>query len=154
MNKKKLIFSVLIAVVLVITLIITLVIQQKSKNKAASNQVVKKETQAEIQTISKELSSSLQVSSGLAEKVEVHATYYFSELLVEKNVYVTEGTNLLRYTNGTYLVAPYDLVITNYSLPESGEMCTNSHYIEVQTTETLASSIEINESDMRVHYTW
>ena len=85
----------------------------------------------------------------LLKKWNCIGTYYFSELLVEENTYVKEGTKLLKYTNGTYLEAPYDLVITNHSLPEVEEMCTDLHYLEVQTTETLASNIEMNESDMQ-----
>lgn len=79
----------------------------------------------------------------------MHNTYYFKELCVEKNSYVKEGTNILKYTNGTYLVAPYDLIIADYSLPEANEMCTDSHYVEVQTTENLQTSVDVSESDMQ-----
>lgn len=147
MSKKKIIITVSIVVILIIALVIVLIIQQKSKNKATAEQVVLKEATVGTQTIIKQFSSSLQVSSGLDEQIELHATYYFDKLLVDKSTYVKEGTKLLEYTNGTYLKAPYDLVITNYSLPASGDMCTNSNYIEVQTTETCSSSIQINEGD-------
>ncbi|MCL2341549.1 MAG: efflux RND transporter periplasmic adaptor subunit [Firmicutes bacterium] len=148
MNRKKLIISILIVVIIIAALITILIVQQRAKKAAAENQVVLKEAEVSSQTITKQYSSSLQVSTGLDEKIQLHATYYFSKLLVDKNVYVKTGSNLLEYTNGTYLTAPYDLVVTDYSLPVSGDECTNSNYIEVQTTETLSSSIKINESDM------
>ncbi|MCL2859900.1 MAG: efflux RND transporter periplasmic adaptor subunit [Oscillospiraceae bacterium] len=148
MSKRTIILTVSIAIILIIALVIILVIQQKSKNTATVDQVVLKEATVGTQTIIKQFSSSLQVSSGLDEQIELHATYYFNKLLVDKSIYVKGGTKLLEYTNGTYLTAPYDLVVTNYSLPASGDMCTNSNYIEVQTTETCASSIQINEADM------
>ena len=148
MNKKTIILTVSIIVILIIALVTILIIQQKSKNTAVAAQVVLKEATVGTQTIIKQFSSSLQVSSGLDEQIELHATYYFDKLLVDKSTYVKKGTKLLEYTNGTYLTAPYDLVVTNYSLPAASAMCTNSNYIEVQTTETCMSSIQINEADM------
>lgn len=149
MNKKKLIISIVIVAVIIIVLITTLIIQQKIKKSEENNQIVFKEVTAQTQTITKQYSSSLQVATGLDEKIELHATYYFSELLVDTNTFVIEGTKLLEYTNGTYLTAPYDLIITNSSLPASGDECTNSNYLEVQTTETLSADISITESDMQ-----
>ena len=148
MNRKRIILTASIVILIIIILIVVLIVQQKAKNSAVENQIVLKEATVQTQTIIKQFSSSLEVSSGLTENIELHATYYFDKLLVDKNTYVKEGTKLLEYTNGTYLKAPYDLVITDYSLPASSDECTNLNYIQVQTTETLNSSIQINESDM------
>jgi len=150
MNKKKLIIIILIVTILIAIISISLVSQiiMKNKNIDTNNTYKLKETTVTSQTIIKEFSSSLEVSSQLVEKIELHATYYFSELLAETNTYIKEGTNILKYTNGSYLVAPFDLVVTKLSLPKTNEMCTNSHFIEVHTTQTLRSNIEINESDM------
>lgn len=106
------------------------------------------EVLAETRTIENTLSSSGQVSSALDEKLSLHASYYFDELLIEENQYVGEGTNILKYTNGTYLTAPYDCVLISYNLPKEDEICTTSHYIEVQSLHTLSMKLSISESDI------
>ena len=39
------------------------------------------------------------------------------------------------------LVAPYDCVITEINIPESGEKCTNEHYVKVASNNTLSVSL-------------
>lgn len=148
MNKKKIIFILVIVIVIIMSIVVSIVVNRKTSLAKDDITYTLKQAKVESQTIRKELTSSMEVLSGLTEQIDLHATYYFSELCVEKNTYIKEGANLLKYTNGTYLKAPYDLVVTDYSLPEADEVCKNSHYIEVQTTETLSSEIEISESDM------
>ena len=41
-------------------------------------------------------------------------------MCVEEDDTVKKGENILKYSNGTYLVAPYDCVITEINIPESG----------------------------------
>lgn len=103
---------------------------------------------ASIQTIENTLESSGQISSGLDEKLKLHASYYFEELLVDENVYIKEGENIVEYTNGTYLTAPYDCVIVGSSLPNEDEICTTSHYVEVKSIETLCMNLSISETDI------
>lgn len=106
------------------------------------------EVTAEKRTIENTLSSSGQVSTGLEEKVYLHASYYYEELLVEKNQRIAEGENILKYTNGTYLTAPYDCVVTGYELPEEDAICTTSHYVQIQSLHTLTMTLNISESDI------
>lgn len=100
------------------------------------------------QNIENTLSNSGQISSELDEKLTLHASYYFEELLVEENVFIEEGTNIIEYTNGTYLEAPYDCVLISYNLPNEDEQCTTSHYIEIQSISALAMTLSISESDI------
>lgn len=106
------------------------------------------EIRVSLQTIENTLSSSGQVSSALDEKLYLHSSYYFSELLVEENIFIEEGTNILKYTNGTYLTAPYDCVVISSSLPEESEVCTSSHYIEINSIDTLAMSLNVSETEI------
>ena len=106
------------------------------------------EVTAERRTIENTLSSSGQVSTGLQEKVYLHASYYFGKVLVDKDQRIAEGENILEYTNGTYLTAPYDCVLTSYEVPEEGEICTTSHYVELQSLHTLTMTLNISESDI------
>lgn len=68
--------------------------------------------------------------------------------MLEKNDSVKAGDNILLYTNGTYLTAPYDCVISEISVPTAGSICTSSHYIKVQSTEDLNVTLNISESDI------
>lgn len=63
-----------------------------------------------------------------------------------------EGEKILKYTNGTYLIAPYNLVITQLNIPDSGEKCTNQHYISVKTADVLAMKLQIAEDELSKVY--
>jgi len=145
MNKSR----IMLLGILIICMILFVIVTKSSSSIASSgNELPIKQAKPENRTIIKQYTSSLEVISGLTEKIELHATYYFEELCVETNTYIKEGTNLIKYTNGTYLVAPYDLIVKSYSLPDKKEMCTYSHYIETQAIYTLGSTISVNELDM------
>jgi HlyD family secretion protein len=70
----------------------------------------------------------------------------------DKNQIIKSGENIVKYTNGTYFTAPYDCVITAYSVPDSGELCTNSHYITLQSVNTLQMSLEVEEDKLDTVY--
>lgn len=106
------------------------------------------ETVSSIQTIENTLSSSGEIESSLDEKLTLHASYYFEKLLVDENVYIKEGTNIIEYTNGTYLTAPYDCVIVNTNLPNEDEICTSSHYVEIKSIDSLCMSLSVSENDI------
>jgi len=68
--------------------------------------------------------------------------------VAEENQFVAKGEPILKYTNGTYLYAPYDLVISKMIVPEKDEICKSSHYIEVMDTNNLILTLEIDESEL------
>lgn len=151
--KKKINPIIILIVILIIALIAIIYVYvspSSSENTIYSETSTEgiSEAQASIQTIENSLSSSGQISSALDEKIKLHASYYFEELLVEENVYIEEGTNIIEYTNGTYLTAPYDCVLISSSLPNAEEICTTSHYIEIQSIETLSMNLSISETDI------
>lgn len=92
------------------------------------------------------LKSSAEVKSALTENVELHATYYLEEVFVEKNQFVAEGENILKYTNGTYLVAPYDCYIVQLNLPELEEKALNSHYVQISSSNSLMVTMNVDET--------
>lgn len=101
----------------------------------------------EKRTISKSLTSSGEMSS-TSEKLSLSTSYYYSSLFVEEDDIVKKGDKLLKYTNGTYLTAPYDLVVTGISVPSTSTKATSSHYIEVQRMDNLIVSLNISESEI------
>ncbi len=70
-------------------------------------------------------------------------------MCVEEDEYVAEGGNILQYSNGTYLTAPYNLVVESYSVPETGSKCTSSNYIKVQSLDDLYMTLSIDESEIK-----
>ena len=71
----------------------------------------------------------------------MHASYYFEKLLVEKNVYLKEGTNIIQYTNGAYLIAPYDCVLISSNLPNEDEICTAATNEKIEGRITSISEV-------------
>lgn len=101
------------------------------------------------QTIQKTLTSSGQINSAETEKVELNTSKYFKTMCVEEDDTVKAGENILKYTNGTYLTLDRDCVITSYSVPETGNICTDSNYIQVQYLDTLTLTLSVNEVEIQ-----
>ena len=99
-------------------------------------------------TIQNTLSASGEISSAETEKIALDTTKYFKAMCVEEDDAVSIGDNILEYTDGTYLTATYNMVISSYSVPETESKCTTSNYIEVQTTDDLIMTISINENQI------
>jgi hypothetical protein len=94
------------------------------------------------------LKSQTEVKSALTEDVELHATYYLEEVYVEANQFVSAGENILKYTNGTYLVAPYDCYIIKLNLPDLEGKALNSHYVEISSSNSLMVTMSIDETNI------
>ena len=109
--------------------------------------IVKEETVG-TQDIKKTLTGSGEVSAKTTEKLELTTLYYFKAMCVEDDDTVKAGENILEYTNGKYLTAPYDLVVVSHSVPEAEKKCTSSNYIEVSALNTLVTTISINENEI------
>ena len=92
------------------------------------------------------LSTTSEVTSSLTENIELHATYYLEESYVETNQKIKSGENILKYTNGKYLTAPYDCVITNINIPDEEKQCTNEHYIEISSINSLQVQFRVDET--------
>lgn len=147
--KKKIIIIILL--VIIESILIVIYSKRDSSNTSFSfDKSSIKEKSSNSTTNSKTIESSIttttQVSSGLNEKLELHATYYFEELYVEENELVKKGTKILKYTNGNYLIAPYDLIVTSTNIPEKSKQVTNNHYIEVISNNVLKVEIKVDES--------
>ena len=99
-------------------------------------------------TIQNTLSASGEISSAETEKIALDIGKYFKAMCVEEDDAVSIGENILEYTDGTYLTATYNLVVSSYSVPETESKCTSSNYIEVQTTDDLIMTISVNENQI------
>lgn len=150
--KKKSKVKYMVLITLIIIIVAVIIICNKNDNQAESGTQDVSETEVIKTDIINTLSSSSYIVSGLEEKKELHATYYFEEIYFEQNQEISSGENILKYTNGEYLVAPYDCVITSLSLPNSGEVCTKNHYITIQSTDSLEMTLQIEEDELDTIY--
>lgn len=98
--------------------------------------------------IKKRLTGSGQVSAKTTEQLELDTSKYFKAMCVEEDDTVLEGENILEYTNGTFLTAPYDCVIESINVPSTSSKATSSNYIEVSDLSTLQTSISISENEI------
>lgn len=151
-KKSKMIWIILVLVILLIGIVILYVTQNQSiaTDTTTSSTSTTKEVEVATQTITKTLSSSGEISSTKEETISLNTNRYFKESYVEENAFVAQGGNILKYTNGTYLTAPYDCVVTKLNIPEeSGDKCTSQNYITVQTTESLLMTLSIDEEEIK-----
>lgn len=119
-KKNPIVIAIIVLAIVLIAIIYFYINPTGNSNSNEANSLASSdiaETKATVQTIENTLSNSGQISSGLDEKLYLHASYYFEDILVDENIYVKDGTNIIKYTNGSYLTAPYDCVIVSSNLP-------------------------------------
>lgn len=153
-NFKKVILKIAI---LIVVLVLGIVIGKNINNAKFKMDTSSSKTTSTSEVVSVEvgtqdiqntISSSGEVATSATEKVYLTSGKYFSQLCVETDDTVKEGENILQYSNGTYLTAPYDCVISTYSVPSSGSVCTSSNYVELKNISTLNMTLNIDESEI------
>lgn len=100
------------------------------------------------QTIENTITSSGEVVASDTEKLELSTSKYFKTMCVEEDDIVSKGDNILKYSNGTYLKAEYDCLIKSYSVPETGDKCTSSNYVEVENIDNMQIEVQVDESEI------
>ena len=150
-SRKKLKILIIVMILIIAIAIGFICLNNKSKKSDKNFDVSRmndmpkdsKMSQTETKT---SITGTSEVSSALTENLELHATYYLEESYVQTNQLVKAGENILKYTNGTYLVAPYDCVITEINIPETGVKCTNEHYVKIASNNSLSVQFKVDES--------
>ena len=152
MKHKKIIISLIVLVVIIIICFLIFMANNKDQKNNNFTQMRDKISSAEQRGNSQEkqttISSNSEIKSALTENIELHTTYYLSEVYVEKNQYVESGANILKYTNGEYLTAPYDCYVLELNIPEAGGKCVNSNYIQIESKNMLSVSMNIDETQI------
>ncbi len=113
-----------------------------------STNIVKTEEKVSTQTIKKTLTSSGSVASKTTEKVALSTSKYFEAMCVEVDDTVSKGDKILKYTDGTYLKAPYDCYIVELNIPNEEGKCLNSHYVKIQSKNILTVSMSVSEENI------
>ena len=154
-NKVKKIFKVFkkyvifIVIILIFSLISFYIGKRVGLNTdTSSSNTTIEDVLVSKQSITKTITSSGQIEASKKEKLSLNTSYYYSTILFEEDDVVKKGEKIVKYTNGKYLTAPYDLVITSTSLPSKGKKATSSNYIEVSNIQDVIVNISINESEI------
>lgn len=147
-RKNKIKLLILSTVVLLIT--IYSVYSNKSNSSTTKKTIMTESIEAEAtkQDIIETLTAPGEVKSEKEETLKLNTNYYYSTICAEENDKVKAGDNLLKYTNGTYLKAPYDCVVISYYVPKVNSVCTDSHYIKIASIEDLYMDINIGEEEL------
>lgn len=148
MKKIKKIVPTLILIVIVGTITFFVGKQIGLNTDQTSSSTTVENVSVGKQTIKKTLTGSGEIETSETENLSLSTSYYFETMCVEDGDIVKSGENILKYTNGTYLKAPYDLVVSSHSVPETKNQATSSHYVEVQNLEDLIIKLNINENEI------
>ena len=146
--KKIFDFKIVVIIILIIVLSFMLIsfFSNETDYQISQEYAMNNNNQEKTDSSTNTLQATSEITSGLSENVELHATYYMSECYVEENQQVKKGEKILKYTNGTYLTAPYDCVITKLNIPDEEGQCTNKHYVGVSSINNLSVKIKVDES--------
>lgn len=147
-NSKNKIIIILIFIIIIVISITVIIVNNKKKLSESNTTSSIVDTTVSKQTIKKTLTGSGEIETSTTEKLTLNTSYYFLQMCVEEGDSIAEGENILEYTNGKYLTAPYSLVVSSISVPSSGSICSSSNYIEVENTDTLDMILSVNESDI------
>jgi hypothetical protein len=143
---KKMNFRIPIIIVLTIILIVLCHFYFKGNTDNISNNNFKNELINSTNKTKSVITASTEVTSSLTENLELHATYYLKETYVEESQLVKKGEKILKYTNGTYLTAPYDCVIIKMNIPSTSDKCTNDSYIQISSNNVLQVEFKVDET--------
>lgn len=140
--KKK-----IILILLVLIVVICLILAITSKNNKEEDTTTYKDTKVSKMTIENNITSSGEIT-GEEVTIELNTYRYFKEMYFEVGDSVKKGEKILKYTNGTYYKAPYDLVITDYNLPDAKEKIKDNNYLKVIKTSVLEMTLNIDETQI------
>lgn len=148
MKKTKKIIFLIIIITLISSATFVIGKQIGLNTDTSSTSTTIEEKTVGTQTIKKTLTSSGEIQTANTEKLTPSTTKYFETMCVEEDDIVKEGENILKYTDGTYLTAPYDCVISSHSMPETKTKATSSNYIEIKDLKNLTITLSVNESEI------
>ena len=150
MKKRKSKKKILIVFVIIILIAVYSINSIKNDSSENNKKVITESVEAEVikHDIIKTLTAPGEVKSEKEETLKLNTNYYYSTICAEENEKVKKGANLLKYSNGKYLNAPYDCVVTSYYVPKVGNKCTDSNYIKIFSLENLYMDINIGEEEL------
>lgn len=145
MKSKKKILILIIVLAIVIAVVLFLLLRNGGEEETSSTTY--KDVSVSTMTIENTLTSSGEVTSDTVE-IELNTYRKYKEIYYSIGSFVSSGSKILKYTNGKYYTAPYDLVLTGYNLPDSGSKITSMNYLQVKRMDTLKMTLSIDETEI------
>ena len=148
MKKKNSKLLIIILIIIIIAQAVAIYLLATSKEPETNTTTTTKQEKVSTQTIENTLTSSGEIQTSSTEKITLNTSYYFTTMCIEEGDEVKAGENILQYSNGTYLTAPYDCLISSYSVPDTGKICTSSNYVEIKNLDTLIITMSVDETEI------
>ncbi len=147
---KKVIIVISMIVIFILGILVGNFIEKNREDESSSEEETTRIVEVEVgtQTIENTLTASGEIQSSGTENLSLDTSKYFETMCSEENDIVKSGENILEYTDGTYLVATYDCIISSISVPETGSKCTSSNYIQVENISSMTMNLSISESEI------
>lgn len=141
MKKKILMICLALIIIVIAVLLLT------GKDSEEETTSTYKDVKASTMTIENTLTSSGEVTSPTKE-ITLNTSRTFTKIYYSVGSYIKKGTKIVKYSNGTYYKAPYNLVLVDYNLPDSGDRIRSNHYLQVKKMTTLEMSLSIDETEI------
>lgn len=144
-GKSKKIF-IIAGVAIVVALIVVVAMILSGNNKQATDSSVTYVTkEASNVTIRQTLTAAGNVTGGKQETVQLNKKK-IKVSAVEENEKVKKGDPLVYYTDGTHTDAPYNAIVSEVEVPQSGEQVAEDNYIKVRSINQLYLRITVPEN--------
>ncbi|WP_283171075.1 efflux RND transporter periplasmic adaptor subunit [Curtanaerobium respiraculi] len=89
-----------------------------------------------------------EIKGSSSSRLELDSKRNFKSFDQPMNTRIAQGETLVSYTYGKPLVAPYDLVVTEKSLPKEGKHVTSEHSLQVTRIDTMNVDISVGQNDV------
>lgn len=144
-GKSKKIF-IIAGVAIVVALIVVVAVILSGNNKQASDSSVTYVTkEASKVTIRQTLTAAGKVTGGKQGTVQLNKKK-IKVSAVEETEKVKKGDPLVYYTDGTHTDAPYNAIVSEVEVPQSGEQVAEDKYIKVRSIDQLYLRITVPEN--------
>lgn len=104
--------------------------------------------QAQSGTVEVTISGSGSISPSKRDSLEADTNSKVDEVLVSENQSVKEGEELITFTNGEEVIAPYDGIITKVQVKEDDRVQDQTAVLEIISSQELEAVVEVDELDI------
>lgn len=148
MKKKTKIIIMIVLLFVISMLLIFLTFSNESSSYQEIVEYEEKTQKAQKRDLEKTLTAPGEVFSAKEESLSLNTNYYYQSMCAEENQIIKKGEKILKYSNGKYIEAPYNCIITDYYVPAVNKKCDSSNYIKISSIEDLYMNVNITEQDL------
>ncbi|MCR5035181.1 MAG: efflux RND transporter periplasmic adaptor subunit [Clostridia bacterium] len=143
-NKRKYTLIGAFAAAITIVIILMAVRANSEETEAATYENYEVTTVSMQQT----LTAAGELAASESETVDFSTSKTFLAMCVEEGETVTEGQNLIEYSDGSYEEAPVSGIVTEIIAPETGTVADSENTMTIGEIDTLALEITVPEDEI------